>query len=96
MSRLSGSDAMTKKRKIGVSQETFDDFLASQGMLEACEDHAAITSGSIELSPADNRVSRPGPFNSEGRWLCHRPIKSPSLDKSKTLFAPDLRTAAPT
>ena len=31
---------MTKKRKGSVSQETFDDFLASQGMLEACEDHA--------------------------------------------------------
>lgn len=23
-----------------MSEETFDDFLASQGMLEACEDHA--------------------------------------------------------
>ena len=23
-----------------ISQETFDDFLAEQGMLEACEDHA--------------------------------------------------------
>jgi antitoxin HicB len=31
---------MTKKRKGSVSQETFDDFLAGQGMLEACEDHA--------------------------------------------------------
>jgi antitoxin HicB len=31
---------MTKKRKGSVSQETFDDFLANQGMLEACEDHA--------------------------------------------------------
>lgn len=27
-------------RKDRVSEETFDDFLASQGMLEACEDHA--------------------------------------------------------
>jgi antitoxin HicB len=31
---------MTKKRKGSVSQETFDDFLANQGILEACEDHA--------------------------------------------------------
>jgi antitoxin HicB len=31
---------MTEKRKGGVSEETFDEFLASQGMLEACEDHA--------------------------------------------------------
>jgi hypothetical protein len=31
---------MTKKRKGSVSQETFDDFLTKQGMLEACEDHA--------------------------------------------------------
>ncbi len=31
---------MTKKKKGGVSQETFDEFLAGQGMLGACEDHA--------------------------------------------------------
>ena len=31
---------MTKKRKGRASQETFDDFLANQGMLEACADHA--------------------------------------------------------
>src|ERR1700758_3934415 len=31
---------MTKKRKGSVSQDTFDDFLAGQGILEACEDHA--------------------------------------------------------
>jgi antitoxin HicB len=31
---------MTKKRKASVSQETFDGFLANQGMLGACEDHA--------------------------------------------------------
>jgi antitoxin HicB len=31
---------MTKKQKASVSQETFDDFLANQGMLGACEDHA--------------------------------------------------------
>ena len=30
----------TKKRKGSVSKETFDDFLASQEMLGACEDHA--------------------------------------------------------
>ncbi len=31
---------MTKERKGSVSQETFDDFLAHQGILEVCEDHA--------------------------------------------------------
>jgi antitoxin HicB len=31
---------MSQKRKGRVSKETFDDFLASKGMLEACEDHA--------------------------------------------------------
>ena len=31
---------MAQKRKAGVSEETFDEFLASQGILEACEDHA--------------------------------------------------------
>ena len=31
---------MAQKRKGSVSEETFDDFLASQGMLAACEDHA--------------------------------------------------------
>ena len=31
---------MARKRKAGVSEETFDEFLAEQGILEACEDHA--------------------------------------------------------
>jgi antitoxin HicB len=31
---------MARKRKGGVSTETFDEFLAEQGMLAACEDHA--------------------------------------------------------
>jgi antitoxin HicB len=31
---------MTRKQKGSISTETFDDFLADQGMLEACEDHA--------------------------------------------------------
>ncbi len=31
---------MAQKKKGGVSAETFDDFLAEQGMLKACEDHA--------------------------------------------------------
>jgi len=31
---------MARKRKAGVSDDTFDEFLAEQGMLEACEDHA--------------------------------------------------------
>lgn len=31
---------MSQMAKGRVSDETFDEFLASQGMLEACEDHA--------------------------------------------------------
>jgi antitoxin HicB len=31
---------MARKRKGSVSEETFDEFLADQGMLGACEDHA--------------------------------------------------------
>ena len=31
---------MAHRKKGSVSQETFDDFLAEQGLLEACEDHA--------------------------------------------------------
>ena len=31
---------MARQKKGSVSKETFDDFLAEQGMLEACEDHA--------------------------------------------------------
>lgn len=31
---------MTKERKGSVSQETLDDFLAHQGILEMCEDRA--------------------------------------------------------
>jgi antitoxin HicB len=31
---------MAQKRKGGVSEETFDEFLAEQGILEATEDHA--------------------------------------------------------
>jgi antitoxin HicB len=29
-----------KKKKASISEETFDEFLAGQGILEACEDHA--------------------------------------------------------
>lgn len=31
---------MAQKKKSSVSAETFDEFLAEQGILEACEDHA--------------------------------------------------------
>lgn len=31
---------MARKSKGGVSEETFDEFLADQGILGACEDHA--------------------------------------------------------
>jgi hypothetical protein len=31
---------MTKVKKASVSEETFDEFLAQQGLLERCEDHA--------------------------------------------------------
>jgi antitoxin HicB len=35
-----GGDVMAQKRKGSVSEETFDEFLAEQGILGACEDHA--------------------------------------------------------
>ena len=31
---------MTQRKKAGISEETFDDFLAEQGLLQACEGHA--------------------------------------------------------
>jgi len=31
---------MKQRKKPCVSAETFDDFLAGQGLLESCEDHA--------------------------------------------------------
>ena len=31
---------MTQRKNAGISEETFDDFLAEQGLLQACEDHA--------------------------------------------------------
>ncbi len=31
---------MAQKRKAGVSEETFDEFLAEEGLLSACEEHA--------------------------------------------------------
>jgi antitoxin HicB len=31
---------MTQHKKASVSNETFDDFLAEQGLLQSCEDHA--------------------------------------------------------
>lgn len=31
---------MSKTRKAAVSEETFDEFLAAQNLLEPCEDHA--------------------------------------------------------
>ena len=33
-------DVMTQHGKGSVSDETFDDFLAEQGLLQACENHA--------------------------------------------------------
>ena len=33
-------DVMTQHEKGSVSAETFDDFLAEQGLLQACENHA--------------------------------------------------------
>jgi DNA-binding phage protein len=35
-----GVELMAKTGKAGMSDETFDDFLAEQGLLEATEDHA--------------------------------------------------------
>lgn len=42
---------MTEK-KGRISEETFDDFLASQGMLEACEDRAIKEIIAAQLSEA--------------------------------------------
>jgi hypothetical protein len=33
-------DVMTQHEKGSVSDETFDDFLTEQGLLQACENHA--------------------------------------------------------
>ena len=43
---------MTRKRKARVSEETFDAFLAGQGMLKACEDHAVKELIAEQLSAA--------------------------------------------
>ena len=41
-----------QSRKARVSEETFDEFLASQGMLEVCEDHAIKEIISEQLAAA--------------------------------------------
>jgi antitoxin HicB len=43
---------MAQKRKGSVSDETFDDFLASEGMLAACEEHALKEIISEQLAAA--------------------------------------------
>jgi len=43
---------MTRKQKGSISTETFDDFLADQGMLEACEDHAIKEMDAEQLAQA--------------------------------------------
>jgi antitoxin HicB len=51
---------MTRKRKGSVSQETFDNFLATQGMLEACEDHAIkeIIAGQLAAAMAEQGITK--------------------------------------
>jgi hypothetical protein len=62
---------MAQKRKGGVSEETFDEFLAGQGILGACEDHAVkeliaeqlaaameaqgLTKGALRITPSWRR-----------------------------------------
>jgi antitoxin HicB len=51
---------MAERRKGSVSQETFDDFLAGQGMLEACEDHAIkeIIAGQIAAAMEEQGLTK--------------------------------------
>lgn len=51
---------MAEKRKGSVSQDTFDDFLASQGMLEACEDHAIkeIIAGQLAAAMEEQGITK--------------------------------------
>jgi hypothetical protein len=42
---------MAQKRKGGVSKETFDEFLAEQGILGATEDHPSRNSSPSSLPP---------------------------------------------
>jgi antitoxin HicB len=55
---------MAKKRKGRVSQETFDDFLANEGMLEACEDHAIK-----DIIAAQSSTSRTGERTPRGKII---------------------------
>jgi hypothetical protein len=43
---------MAQKREAGVSDETFDEILAEQGVLRACEDHAVEELIAEELAAA--------------------------------------------
>ena len=51
---------MTKKRQASVSEETFDEFLAEQGMLAACEDHALkeIIAEQLAAAMAEQNISK--------------------------------------
>ena len=52
---------MTTDQKGRVSDETFDEFLAGQGILEACEDHAIeeITAAQIEEAVQSQVLIKP-------------------------------------
>ena len=56
---------MTKKRKGSVSQETFDGFLASEGMLGACEDHAVKEIIAEQLGVEESKVTRDASFQDD-------------------------------
>jgi antitoxin HicB len=53
---------MTKKakKKARVSEETFDEFLASQGILESCEDHAIkeIIAGQLAAEMREKGITK--------------------------------------
>ncbi len=51
---------MARKRKGGVSEETFVEFLAEQGMLGACEDHAVKELIAAQLAAAMEQGSESG------------------------------------
>lgn len=51
---------MKQHKKISVSDETFDDFLAEQGLLQSCEDHAIkeIIAEQIAIAMKENGLTK--------------------------------------
>ncbi len=51
---------MAGKRKGSVSTETFDEFLAGQGILDACEDHAVneLIAGQLAVTMEEQGLTK--------------------------------------